>query len=378
MNTPLKIVLAAGIFFPDVGGPAIHTRKIAEAIYQKGIPLHIIAYGDSDGGRTFPFPVCRVSRTYPGPLRWLFYFFKVLYHAWGASHIYAFDPTAAGIPARIASIILRKKFLIRIGGDPIWERAVEKGKHFMSIGEYYEKDYHRKDKLALFLAIRWLIRSSKTIVTYNQLLKSLYVDRFGARPECVHIIKNPLNLNQSKSSPPLPFPPIFLFAGRFVSYKNILMVIKAFDYLYSRHHSGKLELIGKGPDEVGIRALISSVSSKENIHIYPSMPQEQLFNKIKMSSVCLAPALTEFNPNFILEGLSLGRPAIISRGHGLTVELPLEWQFDPKNLNSLIQVMEKWYDREYVARTMAIVGNMDSSISWEYVTGEHLKLLGIS
>ena len=156
------------------------------------------------------------------------------------------------------------------------------------------------------------------------------------------------------------------------------MVIKAFDYLYSRHHSGKLELIGKGPDEVGIRALISSVSSKENIHIYPSMPQEQLFNKIKMSSVCLAPALTEFNPNFILEGLSLGRPAIISRGHGLTVELPLEWQFDPKNLNSLIQVMEKWYDREYVARTMAIVGNMDSSISWEYVTGEHLKLLGIS
>ena len=134
-----KIVIAAGIFYPDVGGPAIHTRKIAEALAADGWGVGVVAYGDYAQSEAFPFKVKRVSRSYPGPVRWLVYFFKIFIAAFGTRVIYAFDPSAAGLPAFLAAKILRKRFVIRIGGDPIWERVVENGKRFLPLAEYYKK-----------------------------------------------------------------------------------------------------------------------------------------------------------------------------------------------------------------------------------------------
>ena len=56
-----KIILATGIFYPDIGGPAIHVRKIAEALHAAGYKPVVIAYGDYDGSQEFPFKVVRIS-----------------------------------------------------------------------------------------------------------------------------------------------------------------------------------------------------------------------------------------------------------------------------------------------------------------------------
>ncbi len=57
----MKIVLATGIFYPDVGGPAIHVRKIAEALVQDGFQPVVVSYGDYSGPEEFPFKVVRIS-----------------------------------------------------------------------------------------------------------------------------------------------------------------------------------------------------------------------------------------------------------------------------------------------------------------------------
>ena len=170
---------------------------------------------------------------------------------------------------------------------------------------------------------------------------------------------------------------MFLFAGRFVAYKNLPLVIKAFDYLYQKYRSGKLELVGGGPDEITLKTLVQSLVSAPAISFFPALPQAQLFERIKQATVCLAPALTEFNPNFILEGLSLGRPAVISRPNGLTVSLPSEWQFDPQSLDSLIKALERWYDQAYLNHAQTLITQIPFAHGWDEVITEHLKLLKV-
>ncbi|MEK9185416.1 MAG: glycosyltransferase, partial [Patescibacteria group bacterium] len=111
----IKVLLATGVFFPDVGGPAIHVRKIAERLVEEGLEPTVLCYGDDPSHTEFLFKVIRISRNHHKAIQWLLYFFYALRFTLYASIVYAFDPTAAGLPACLATKILGKPFLIRVG-----------------------------------------------------------------------------------------------------------------------------------------------------------------------------------------------------------------------------------------------------------------------
>lgn len=370
----MKIVLAAGIFYPDVGGPAIHTRKIAEALAVNGWGVVVVAYGDYDKQENFPFQVKRVSRRYFGPIRWLIYFFKIFINAFRARAIYAFDPSAAGIPAFLAAKILRKRFVIRIGGDPIWERAVEKGKRFLPLKEYYDAKFYLKDKPVLFKTIRWMLKRADQIVVYSQFFKDFYQQFYKVQPHKITIIKNPISKKESAESV-LGHEPTILFAGRFVAYKNLALVIEVFSAIRKRFPTGKLVLIGHGPEKESLETKIHNLQLSNFVEIKPQMDQGQLFQEIRRAAVCIAPALTEFNPNFILESLSLGKPVLISRGNGLSVDLPQDFLFDPQSEEELGQKLSNFFNPDFYKKAVEAVQKLPMEQTWEKVVAAHLELI---
>jgi glycosyltransferase involved in cell wall biosynthesis len=370
----MKILLVTGIFYPDVGGPAIHVRKIAEHLVKEGHEVIVVAYGDDTGNKEFDFEIKRISRRYPKFFTWPLYFLTVFLNAINSKIIYAFDPTVAGLPSCISSFIFRKPFIIRIGGDPIWEREAEMGRRVMPLDVYYRKGLFRQDRPFLFKIIKSILKHADAVVFYNQFWKKFYNEYYDLPFQQVHIVKNPIFRRES-ASPLLTENPTIIFAGRFVTYKNLPRVMQAFDIVRNKLQKGRLLLIGKGPEEQALKVLKESLNMGEYIEFVESLPQEKLFEEIRKSVFAIGPALSEFNPNFILESLSLGKPVLLSRGHGLSIDLPEEFLFDPLDQKELEQKIEYLFDPTNYKKAVFAVDNLSMNQTWEKVTDFHLQLI---
>ncbi len=370
VNLNIKVLIAAGVFFPDVGGPAIHVRKIAERLSQEGFEVRVLAYGDDPTQAKFDFKVTRISRRLPKLVQWISYLVWVFYYASTSKVVYAFDPTAAGVPSAIASFVFNKPFIIRVGGDPIWEREVETWRRFLPMDDYYDQGLHKVDQPVLYHIIKWVLSSAKKVVVYNQNFKDFYTKYFSVSGEKFEIIKNPV-FKRSSASPEVASEPTVLFAGRLVSYKNLPLVIRAFGNL----GRGRLELVGAGPEKDKLSKLVDSLELQDKVSFINSLPQEKLFERIKDSSVCIAPALSEFNPNFILEALSFGKPVLLSKGHGLSVDLPEEFLFDPMSEKDFEDKLRTMLEPENYRRAVDVVEKLPLNHSWEDVTTAHLKMI---
>jgi glycosyltransferase involved in cell wall biosynthesis len=91
--------------------------------------------------------------------------------------------------------------------------------------------------------------------------------------------------------------------------------------------------------------------------------------------MCIGPALSEFNPNFILESLSLGKPVLLTKGNGLSVTLPEEFLFDPFDKKELENKMLNMFDKNCYPNMVEIVDSLPLNQSWDVVTDTHISIV---
>lgn len=169
------VVIAAAIYPPDPGGPALHASKYFEEFPKHGLTCRLVAFRD--------------FRKYPKGLSHLFYAFALAKISIGADLIYAHDALSSGLPAATVSKIFGLPLLLRTGGDLLWERSVETGGKALSLSRFYEYGLHNGQ--VKYFPIKIVLDRAAKIVVPAQIIKDVYVSYYNQSAEKVVVIPNP-------------------------------------------------------------------------------------------------------------------------------------------------------------------------------------------
>lgn len=346
-----SILIAASIYPPDPGGPALHAKKQYEFFQSEGFQVELVALAH--------------YRKFPKGIRHLFFFVALCIKALRVDVVYAHDALGVGLPATLVSKLLRKKLLIRIGGDLLWEREAETGRTKLSMGEWYEQKLYRV--LMSYTLITFVLNSADRIIVPATLLKQIYSINYGVPEEKIIVVANPI--------PPIDSQAVddnqktIVYASRLVTYKNIQFVIESMANILPQFPAISFVVFGDGPERIHLENRVRELGMNNQIIFRGTVSQDEVMNTIKRSLITLAPALTEFNPNYVLQGISMQKPFLISCENGFSFSIPNQFTFHPRSHEEFEQKLTWILSDAGYQEAKSLLSTIQFSQTWE----ENLK-----
>lgn len=308
----MKILIATGIFPPDIGGPATYARALYENFPKAGHEVKVITYGDD---KILNHQMYKISRQQNIFLRYFKYFWQIWKLRKWADIIYTFDLISAGLPCAIVKLLRPKiKLIVRLGGDYQWETALQKGLYNNTLEQYYiEKKFHLFERL-IYSINNFVLAMADCIIFNAHILRDIYVKYRKVKKEKTVIIRNirPEIKNilpeQKKDYVNI------LFAGRLTACRNLPALIESFANVGNNWPKKiVLEIIGEGGEKEKIINLVKEKKLEDKIKILPKLNRDELLNKIANSDIISLVSLTEINSNFVSEALALNKPVILTK-----------------------------------------------------------------
>ncbi|MDP3784683.1 MAG: glycosyltransferase family 4 protein, partial [bacterium] len=203
----MKILIATGIYPPDVGGPATYSKYITEELPKRGHEVHVEVYA-------------RVREYFPRVISHIVYAFKVWRLARKMDVILTTDTISAGLPVHLASFLSGRPYVLKIGGDYVWEQAVQRWGVRNLLDEFLKKKYGWKIQLMRKLQSHVAKRASR-VITPSKYLAGV-AEQWGVRKEKISVIYNAIHV--SKITFAKPNKPILFSFGRDVPWKGFSML----------------------------------------------------------------------------------------------------------------------------------------------------------
>jgi len=307
----LKVLLATGVYPPDIGGPATYVKILEKELPKHGVDVKIVTYGDGSDNKNVTY----ISRKQNIILRYLRSFIIVWRLAKDCDVLYSFDLISIGLSCALVKILKPKlKFIVRLGGDRQWENAVEKGGYKNTLRQYYiDKNFSLKEKM--FYALSDFVLSLADKVIFNaEILKDIYVNQRRLNKEKTQVIKNILpSININNYIKKERSYNVVLFIGRIIKVRNIKRLIEAFEIIKKENSRCVLEIVGDGPEKNNIIEYVNDRKLNNKIIIKDGVNREDVLNKIFNSDVVVLPSITEINANTVIEALMLGVNVVITK-----------------------------------------------------------------
>lgn len=368
-----KIVLATGIFPPDIGGPAIYSRHLAEEFSKTGLAVSVITYGKNFSS-TSQYGISGVSRKWPSGFRQFIYLIKLFWLSIGADGIMAFDSLGAGLPAAIAGKILNKKVVTRLGGDFLLEKFIEEKEELATIKEFYERKLWRSYPLLKKL-IGVALRNSDLVAFNTDYQKELFKKNYDLDSKRFLVIGGVFRAaKREEIISHQENPRIILWAGRFLKSKNLKFLIAVFKRLLDKDPNLVLKLVGDGPEKPAIFNFIHRTGLEKKVFIAAGMPSADLNEEIKKSYFCALASFGDFGPNFIFQCLSLVKPVLLSGEIGFRGQFPGLLYADPKNEDDFLASAVKLLDERFYSAYQEDILKINYRKTWPEAAREYLDL----
>lgn len=338
----LSIIIATPLVPPQIGGGAFYVDVFAREWRRLGHTVHVVSFGS--------------LLRFPTGLRHFLYILKLLPKVFKADVVYILDTFSVALPAVFLCHILKKKVIVRVGGDFLWETYVNRTREKVLLSEFYprrkvsdlqkstfvspsrevekdlitlpteERQFTFKEN-AIFDLTNFIFQYASKIVFSTHWQKDICTDAYNLDVSKVHVVENVFSLGTKRNI--VPKNRIILSPSRNIFLKNKVGLSRAFALIKDRFFDAELD---------------TDTSSRE-----------ELLRRISDAYMVVVPSLSEVSPNSVLDALSLGVPVVATEDCGLRERLgDLVVWVDPKKPEDIARGIEILMDAktysEYMTR----------------------------
>jgi len=247
-----KIALFSGIYPPATGGPAKFAETFYDYCQENSIGLTVYAYGALQVDRHVDRKVKIIPLSLPVPIRYLLMVSYILREAFTGSALLA---NGCFWEFSIATFMWRFKYVAKIPGDIVWERAKNKGLTSDSI-EVFQGQKINWTFSVLRKMFSFSLKRAECVIAPSGHLKGLAVN-WGVAPNKIRIVSNSISLTQFCPAPLKVKGYDFVTVSRLVPWKGIDKVIETTALL-----NRSLLIVGDGPDRERLERLSRQVGAK--------------------------------------------------------------------------------------------------------------------
>lgn len=326
----MKILIATGIYPPQLGGPAKYAQNLKEEWERQGHKVIVKTY--------------RLEHKLPSGIRHLYFLFKIIPAVITCDFIFVLDTFSVGMPATIVAKILRKKIIMRTGGDFLWEGYVERTGDKVLFKDFYEttKEKWSKKENYIFNLTRWTLQNVSALIFSTQWQKDIFVKAYGLRSDRIFLMENYYG---KKIETILSKEKVFMAGTRKLKWKNLDVLPKVFKNI----SEAQLDL--------------------------NTYPPEEYMSKMKECYATILVSLGDISPNMILESIRLNKPFIITVENGIMDRIgSIAIIVDPKDEKDIENKVKWLLDDINYKNQIEKIKNFKFTHSWEEIAHEIIEI----
>lgn len=302
-----RVLFVTPRYAPFVGGVETHVEQVAHRMASQGLDVHVLT---TDRTRELPprekKDGVQIHRVPAWPRGRDYYFApRLMNHiqtgAWDILHLQSYHTMVAPM-TMLAALRAGIPYVVTFhgGGHSSQLRHASRG--------------------VQQLLLRPLLRKAHGLVALTEHEVSYFSRRLGLPTERFTLIPNGSDLPPVEpGNAPNPKAPLIISVGRLERYKGHQRILAAMPHILEVHPNTRLWIIGAGPYENELRKKAERLGVAQQIEIRAIAPErrQEMANTLARASVQVLLSEFETHPIAVLEGLSLGLPAVVGDSPGL-------------------------------------------------------------
>ncbi len=298
----MKLLLAAGLYPPDIGGPATYAHVLATELPKHGIAVTVLPYG--------------TVRSLPKWQRHLTYAYRLWLEARSHDAIYALDPMSVGVPARIVAWLSKKPLIIRLGGDYVWEQAVQRFGVTDTLDVYTAHTNPRPFIVRVLAAVQtWVVRGAGLVVLPSEYLKSI-VSTWGISAQKITVVYSAHSLRvvtEKRETLRADFNftgPTLVSIARLTPWKGMHTLIGLTARLRTRGLMVTLVIGGDGPERQRLEELAQTHGVADAVRFVGTLTHDAVAALVTAADIFVLDTAYEGLSHQLIEVMGLGTPII--------------------------------------------------------------------
>ncbi len=290
----MRVLLATGLYPPEIGGPATYAKLFEEQLPKHGIEVSVL-----------PFSGVRIL---PPIVRHVAYAWLIARQIHKVDLVLVQDTVSTGFPTALIAGLAGKKFIVRVPGDYAWEQGVQRFGVKDSLDEFQKKSYGMRVSI-LRSVQRFVVRRAYRIIAPSTYLAGV-ISTWTSPVRKIDVVYNGIEIEETQARPRQAN--LIVSSGRLVRWKGFADLID----VVVKHQDWRLDILGDGPQYEELRRKIRALGAEKRITLCGRVSQEEARETFAGATVFVLNSHYEGLSHTLIEAMSVGTPVIATNAGG--------------------------------------------------------------